>query len=215
MKNRCFLELCTKGFVESIALTRHRRTHTGEKPYKCSECEKSFPQTYSLNRHMRRYHSLKKFGRKICPKPNTIEKPAENSEVVIGILNVENAKVECEFKEEIANEDEIVEIRLKEEDMKAELEAEDKPDLSSHMGRSLLKKCRKICPKPYIIEEPEHKTNREFRIEIANIKAEKCEGEIKEGSSNEDEIVEIKLEEEGIEVKLEDEDNFFISNKEL
>ncbi|NXT03504.1 ZN629 protein, partial [Jacana jacana] len=33
---------CGKSFVCHSWLLRHRMTHTGERPYKCSECDKSY-----------------------------------------------------------------------------------------------------------------------------------------------------------------------------
>lgn len=48
---------CCKTFVRNEELTRHRRIHSGERPYVCGTCCKAFTRKDHLNKHLR-VHAL-------------------------------------------------------------------------------------------------------------------------------------------------------------
>lgn len=48
---------CDRRFAVKEHLQRHQRTHTGEKPYKCTDCGQHFSDISCLTKHKSRLHS--------------------------------------------------------------------------------------------------------------------------------------------------------------
>ncbi|XP_015118610.1 zinc finger protein 236 isoform X2 [Diachasma alloeum] len=51
-------QLCTKSFAQKVTLQMHQKHHTGDRPYSCPHCDYSFTQKGNLRTHLRRVHQL-------------------------------------------------------------------------------------------------------------------------------------------------------------
>ncbi|XP_059047569.1 zinc finger protein 883-like [Achroia grisella] len=49
-------DICGRGFSTNRILTNHRRTHTGERPYKCTYCPATFAQRTAMKTHEKTQH---------------------------------------------------------------------------------------------------------------------------------------------------------------
>ena len=73
---RCDFGDCGKSFTRNEELTRHRRIHTGIRPYQCGSCPKRFGRKDHLNKHER----IHLRGRQVWPATDWhVSQPRSNS----------------------------------------------------------------------------------------------------------------------------------------
>ncbi|CAL1676682.1 unnamed protein product [Lasius platythorax] len=62
---------CQKAFNHTGDLNKHRRKHTGERPYTCNKCQQKFSYASNLIRHQRTHSGIKPFSCQICGRTFT------------------------------------------------------------------------------------------------------------------------------------------------
>jgi uncharacterized Zn-finger protein len=83
----CQWEGCDRQFSRSDELSRHKRTHTGEKKFVCSICERRFMRSDHLTKHVKRHlaaeNKRKGIELNIRPSTNTLIASANTAPIPI------------------------------------------------------------------------------------------------------------------------------------
>uniref|UniRef100_A0A3Q3FEE6 Ras-responsive element-binding protein 1 n=1 Tax=Labrus bergylta TaxID=56723 RepID=A0A3Q3FEE6_9LABR len=117
-KRKKICKVCDKRFWSLQDLTRHTRSHTGERPYQCQTCERTFTLKHSLVRHQRIHlkprgadgvdgasvgnDDASEDGDSCGPTPTSTCPPSENeSECGSGPIGAKELDEEEDVKEEV------------------------------------------------------------------------------------------------------------------
>ncbi|XP_047029424.1 zinc finger protein 708-like [Helicoverpa zea] len=68
VQKKCVCDICGKRFTCNALLTIHKRTHIGERPYKCSRCDRACYSAFDLRIHQQKHSDARPFPCTFCAK---------------------------------------------------------------------------------------------------------------------------------------------------
>uniref|UniRef100_A0A2A4JVX9 Protein krueppel n=1 Tax=Heliothis virescens TaxID=7102 RepID=A0A2A4JVX9_HELVI len=68
VQKKCVCDICGKRFACNALLTLHKRTHVGERPYKCSRCDRACYSAFDLRVHQQKHSDVRPFPCTVCAK---------------------------------------------------------------------------------------------------------------------------------------------------
>jgi uncharacterized Zn-finger protein len=86
--------ICRKSFTTIGNLNQHKRTQTGENPYSCYICQKSFCSSGDLARHKRTHTGNKTFLCDVCQKSFTLSSNLSRHKKIVHLKSKEIKNIE-------------------------------------------------------------------------------------------------------------------------